>query len=164
MTAREIVLIEKNAIAERVTLMLHAIDTLDWNGVDASFADQVNVDYTSLFGGEAATIPAQQLLLTWRSLLPGFDATQHLIGPVISEISSSSARAETHVRGYHRVKGADGGDIWMVAGHYVFQLRKHEGAWRISALTLIAYYQEGNTQLPVIATARVKAGQLRRSQ
>lgn len=154
---------EKIAISDRVTAMLHAIDTLDWTGVRAAFADRVTVDYTSLFGGEPATMAGDDLIKTWQGLVPGIDATQHMIGPVVSVIAGDTAKAETHVRGYHRLKGVEGGETWMVAGHYVFKLIRQSGVWRIEAMTLIAYYQEGNLQLPGAAKARVDAGQPRLS-
>jgi hypothetical protein len=35
----------------------------------------------------------------------------------------------------------------MVAGHYIFELAKAGGTWKIQKLTLNAYYQTGNTKL-----------------
>src|SRR5690606_9142357 len=39
------------AIQDLITRLLFAVDALDWAGVRAAFADEVEVDYTSLFGG-----------------------------------------------------------------------------------------------------------------
>jgi len=152
---------DKTDISDCVTTMLHAVDVLDWIGVRAAFADHVTVDYTSLFGGEPAFLPTDELISSWRGLLPGFDATQHLIGPVVSSVSGDNAKAETGVRGYHRLAGEKCGDMWMVAGHYAFDLRREFETWRITAMTLIAYYQEGNLELPRVAKARVEAGHSR---
>lgn len=66
--------------ADTLTRMLHAVDRLDWDGVRACFAGQLRVDYTEL---------------------NGFDATQHLTGPVlltesnaVRERSSGSSRTD----------------------------------------------------------------------
>jgi hypothetical protein len=68
---------------EPVTALLHAVDTLDWDGVLAVLAPEVRLDYTSLWGGAAETVAAGEVVTRWRGLLPGFDATQHLTGPVL---------------------------------------------------------------------------------
>ena len=45
-------------------------------------------------------------------MLPGFDATQHFIGPLIE---TADDRYECNVRGYHHLDD----ETWMVAGWYV---------------------------------------------
>jgi len=42
---------------------------------EAAFADSVVIDYTSLWGGEPATITPAELMASWRGIVPGFDAT-----------------------------------------------------------------------------------------
>ncbi|WP_367117758.1 nuclear transport factor 2 family protein [Mesorhizobium sp.] len=60
-------------------------DLREWNRVRSYFAARVTTDYTSLFGGEAATSDRDALIAQWQDLLPGFDATQHLITNIIVE-------------------------------------------------------------------------------
>ena len=79
--------------------MLHAVDDLDWETVRSSFTTEVEIDYTSLWGGEPETLTADQLIDRWRQLLPGFDATQHLIGPVaVTEADELTASCTINVR------------------------------------------------------------------
>jgi hypothetical protein len=145
-----------------LTRMLHAIDVLDWAGVRACLANEVRTDYTELFGGEAETVSGDDLVTRWRGLLPGFDATQHLTGPVLVEQVSgedgagqkAGLRLRTHVRGYHRIEGAEGGPEWAVHGHYVVPLQETDAGWRIAGITLQVFYQEGNTDLPDLAAKR----------
>ena len=59
------------------TTMLHGVDTLDWDTVRACYTERVDVDYTSLWGGEPATVPIDDLIADWTELATGFDATQH---------------------------------------------------------------------------------------
>jgi hypothetical protein len=148
--------IEETAIA-----MLFAVDRLDWPALRGCFADAVKIDYTKLFGGEPETIAAEVLLDRWRGLLPGFDATQHLTGPVIvSSMTGDRAVAETHVRAYHYIDKMDDG-TWMIAGHYTLQMIRGE-TWVIAGIHLDVYKQEGNTNLPGIAVERVKLKLARR--
>jgi hypothetical protein len=133
--------------------LVHAVDTLDWKGVREAFADRLALDYTSLFGGEPADLAADELVERWQGLLPGFTATQHLLGPV----RTAGDELQAHVRAYHRIEDAPGGPLWIVAGHY----RAGLAGGRIAALTLDAYYQDGNLDLPAAAQARIAAGQTR---
>jgi hypothetical protein len=112
------------------------------------------VDYTSLNGGAPATIQADALLASWRGLLPGFDLTQHLLGPVVVELNGDRATARTHVRALHRIRGAAGGEDWIVGGHYTYRLIRRNGRWIITDHTLGGAYQEGNTNLPMLAQQR----------
>jgi hypothetical protein len=139
---------------DAVASMLLAVDRLDWPAVRQSFADRVMVDYRSLNGAPAAEVNADDLIAGWRAVMPGFDATQHLVGPVVASRDGDGTRAETHVRAYHHVARAEGGDSWMVAGHYSIRLLERHGRWQIVALTLTVFYQEGNLALPSIASAR----------
>ena len=152
----------RQEIQDAIATMLGAIDRLDWGTARAAFAPTVTVDYTSLFGGTAETLSAETLLERWRRLLPGFEATQHLIGPVIvTGDGGPAATAEAQVRGYHYVSGAQGGPMWMAAGRYRFAMERRDGEWRIGAITLHLAYQEGNRGLPETAQARVAAGKER---
>lgn len=146
--------------------LVHAIDRLDWDGVRAAFADELDLDYTSLSGGEPERLAADELVARWRALLPGFDSTQHLLGPVRERTGgeAGSAEVEAHVRAYHRVdEVTDPGPLWIVAGNYVVTLARSGAGWRIAGLTLQTYYQDGNLDLPATATDRASAGQGRRT-
>jgi len=132
-----------------------------WNDVRDAFAVTVTTDYTSLFGGVPVTQSAESLVAGWKSLLPGFDATQHLLGPFEVRAISSGIQVTCPVRGYHRLAGAQGGDLWMVAGHYTILLARTDSAWRITHLTLHTAYQEGNPKLVEQAIARAKTNPTR---
>ena len=137
--------------------MLRAVDAVDWPAVRRAFADAVEVDYTSLVGGQPARVAADQLIATWQALVPGFEATQHKIGPINIVGTGDQRSAETDVRGYHEIKGTPGGDAWIVVGKYTFQLSHGPAGWRITGMKLTVFYQEGNLGLPAIAQERAKS-------
>ena len=128
--------------ADRIARFFHAVDRRDWAAVRAGLAGEVATDYTSLFGGEPERLAADALVERWRGLLPGFDATQHLLGPVVVDGDS----AECNVRGYHRL----GDRTWLVAGRYTLAL---DGE-RIAGIVLETLYQEGDPGLAQEAAAR----------
>ena len=125
--------------ADVITRLLHAIDAMDWVAARDCLADEVVTDYTSLWGGEPATVPIDDLIAGWTQIISGFDATQHLTGPVI-EVDGAW---HTHVRAHHWL----GGEAWTVFGHYIATV----AGGRITALTLRTLQQEGNRDLPNIA-------------
>ncbi len=139
------------AIPELVTRMLFAVDTLDWAGVRAAFADEVHIDYTSLFGGSPERLPVDELIGRWRGLLPGFSGTQHLTGPIAVTFSGADeAVAETHVRAYHYVDGVPDG-TWVVVGHYTIPVRRDAAGWKITGVRLDVIRQEGKVDLSAVA-------------
>jgi hypothetical protein len=140
--------------ANTFTTMLHAIDARDWDGVRFAFADRVDIDYGSLSGEPAATVSVEDHVTGWREFALGFDATQHVTGPLVVTQNAIGVTAHTHVRAYHYVKGTAGNEVWMVAGHYEVRLRASGDAWKIVAITLTVFYQEGNLALPDRARAR----------
>jgi hypothetical protein len=139
------------------TGMLHALDMRDWQGVRDAFADHVDVDYSSLSGAPAANVSGDDLVGGWRSFVGAFEGTQHMTGPIVTaESREGEIKTAMHVRGYHRIAGAPGGDTWMVAGHYQARLVHRPAGWRIIGLTLKVLYQDGNLDLPKIAQVRAQ--------
>ena len=140
--------------ANTFTSMLHAIDVKDWERVRASFADWIYVDYSSLFGAPPATVAVREHVAGWEAFARHFSATQHITGPIVATIDGNDVVARTHVRAYHRMSGLTGGDTWLVAGHYDVRLRQFAGVWKIAAITLQVFYQDGNLSIPEVARSR----------
>ena len=142
--------------ADVLTRMLHAVDALDWDTVRGAMASELLVDYTSLSGGEPETLPVDDLVARWQGLLPGFDATQHLTGPLlVRQDAGPGVLADTHVIGYHHIADPGEGGTWAVHGHYTARLENGV----ITELTLTVFYQDGRLDLPEVATRRVTAGE-----
>jgi hypothetical protein len=138
--------------AGTIARMLHAVDDLDWDTVRATLAAELTVDYTSLWGGQAQRLPVGELLAGWQALVPGFDTTQHLLGPiVVTRSDDHTATCDTNVRAYHRLAGA----TWLVAGRYLMSLTRTTDGWRIDGITLRVAYEEGDRALVETARQRV---------
>lgn len=145
----------REAVSRHVTGMLHAIDARDWDAVRAAFADEVFVDYTSLNGGEAGPQASDVLVGGWKAMLPGFEATQHLTGPMVIELDGEEAEARMAVTATHRMDGLDPSAVWTVGGHYVIGLAPDGEGWLIDAMTLQTAFVTGDTSLPEQARGRV---------
>jgi hypothetical protein len=138
------------------TILLHGVDTLDWTTVRTCFAPEVATDYTSLWGGEPATLTVDELVAWWQPFATGFDATQHLTGPIaVTRADDQSATAVTTVRAYHHIAAdAEPAGTWMVAGHYRIGFDHSPDGWRISAITLSVAYEQGDRSLVDVARHR----------
>ncbi len=124
-------------------LMIHrffrAVDAREWDTVGGCFADQVRLDYTSLFDGEPETLTPEEILGRWQGLLPGFEATMHFLGPLVEDGDT----VECNVRGYHHLEG----QTWMVAGWYTLTVIERDERPLIAGITLASSYEEGSRDL-----------------
>lgn len=147
---------DRFAILELTAAMGARVDARDWAALEALFAETVTVDYTSLWGGEPATMKAAELMAGWKGLVPGFTRTQHTIGVAAMEIAGDRATANAPVIGHHFIDdpAPAGGRSWVVGGRYFWELERKPESWRIMKLTLGAAWQEGNLDLPKLAGER----------
>lgn len=144
---------DRIAITDVVNSVGTLADLKQWLQLQQLFADEVTVDYTSLFGGKAQTIPSEQLMSQWQSVLPGFDATQHLITNHQITINGDTATVIAYVRATHRL----GDGMWVVGGYYVDELVRTHNGWKLTAIQYNALYEEGDRSL--IEQAAAKAAQ-----
>jgi SnoaL-like domain len=131
-----------NAIASLGVL----VDHREWAALKELFTEAVDVDYTSLFGGEPEVIHRDQLIGTWEAFLPQFSATEHVIGVPAISVSGNAARARAPVVAWHFTGDAlhEKSKKWIVGGHYNIGLESGASGWQISSLKLEAVWQEGS--------------------
>jgi hypothetical protein len=162
--------------ADVVTAMLGAIDELDWDTLRGCFAATVATDYTSLWGGEPETLPIDDLIGRWQDLAHGYDATQHLTGPILTRPAGQDrATCTTTVRGYHHLVEGESRGTWMVAGRYTMDLARQASpgdaggsrgsggpggsdGWAIAGITLSVAYEDGDRGLVDVALQRSAEG------
>ena len=56
-------------------------------------AKEVYIDYTSLAGGEPATLSSEKIIENWKGVLPGFQSTHHQIGNFQVKVTGDKATA-----------------------------------------------------------------------
>src|SRR6185437_13846197 len=66
-----------DSIIDQITRLFIAPDNRAWDTIQNIFAEKVLLDYSSMGGGEPASLSAGQIVDAWKQLLPGFDATHH---------------------------------------------------------------------------------------
>jgi len=130
--------------------MTALVDVHDWERVESFFAPEVTVDYSSLFPVEPETLRREELMARWRQLVPGFDATRHVLTDVEVEVEGDEASGTAEVVGTHYLDG----DTWTPSGRYLYRLRKIGGDWKISALTYANEREHGDRGLVERAAAK----------
>lgn len=144
-----------NNINETIAQFFVASDNRDWNEVEAIFADEVELDYSSINGNPAMILSPKQITDSWKTVLPGFTHTHHQIGNMISKANGNIAKAFCYGTATHYLEH-EAGNVWTVVGSYNFELKLDGENWRISKMKFNFKYMDGNTQLPQVAIEKVK--------
>jgi len=127
-----------------------AVDAKDWDLTRGFFTDEIDVDFTSLTGGEPATIPADALIAGWRANLTETKTSLHIRGNhrIVFD-GPDAARMQSHGYAWNRMEtGAlpeNGGEpLWEVWGIYEHDFIRTEDGWRVSAMRFFATSERGN--------------------
>ena len=144
---------EQDSAAVRDTISRYGrfIDDREWAALVSILADTIELDFTSLWGGEPETVTGTDLAARWRDMSERLDATQHLITGILPEITGDTATVVASLMAVHRRANATGGVLWTVGGTYRFELRRVTERWIINGLTLQVAWVDGNQA--VIASA-----------
>ena len=114
-------------------------DTGNFETLEKLYADEVEVDYTSLGGGEVELKSPQALMTQWASMLPGFDLTRHEVSNIVVEVDGDAATATADIVADHYVKDL----FWKASGHYVYRFVRGMDSWKITSHTFNLTGEEG---------------------
>lgn len=142
---------QRTAIVDVTTRMAWLADRRDWDALVGVFAEQVQLDYTSLTGGKPAKLAPADIVAGWRRGLDGLDATQHLISNHLVDIDGDRAVATAQFQATHVLANPHGDPVWTLGGHYRFGLARGGDGWRIDALTMTVTWATGNQQIMTLA-------------
>jgi hypothetical protein len=135
---------ERDDIIDLVNAVFDTVDAKDWDAVERLFTDTVDVDFTSLGGGEPATMPKAALVDSWRQGLHAGKQSFHFVGH--HRITLGGDAASVAVKGYAYNVLADeyGGGMWEVWGDYTIPVRRGENGWLAAGLTFRAWHTRGD--------------------
>jgi len=134
---------DEAAIATLVNSVATLADQGDFETLESLYADSVQIDYTSLFGGDIQTHTPESLMTAWASLLPGFDQTYHAISNIQVDVAGDRATSTADVTASHYL----GDDYWQVSGQYEYQLIRHPNRWKIETMAFELSDQQGDRTL-----------------
>lgn len=147
---------DKQQAIETVNQLFIGVDERNWEQVSNVFADKVLLDYTSMAGGEPALLTSQQIIDSWKGVLPGFDKTHHQLGNYLVEGDSSSIKVFCYGTATHYLANESGKNVWTVVGTYNLELSEANGVLKITAMKFNMKYMDGNSDLAQMAQKRLQ--------
>ena len=126
-------------------------DTGNFEALEKLYAPEVELDYTSLAGGEVELKSPKAIMTQWAGVLPGFDLTRHAVSNIKVKINGRTATATADVTADHYVNDL----FWQVKGDYRYKLEKDDDIWQITAHQFNLKEEEGTRDVfgPAIENA-----------
>ncbi|MGP1395636.1 MAG: nuclear transport factor 2 family protein [Inquilinaceae bacterium] len=143
-------LVDRAEIIRIVDTLDAAIDAKDWALARSLFTDDIDVDFTSLTGGEPATIPSDALIAGWSGNLTAEKESFHLRGNHrIAFSDADTAMVRSNGYAWNRMdRGAlpenGGNPLWEVWGTYEHGFERVGDDWKINAMTFTATAERGS--------------------
>lgn len=121
------------------------VDSRDWELFRTCFTDEIEGDYSSVFGTPPARLSADEFVALIAPVMNALTATQHMITNVaITFEDSDHATVVAYVRAIHHNAAAEGGTEQTVYGFYTNAFVRTVDGWRISKVKLTSRVQTGN--------------------
>ena len=119
-------------------------DEKNWKKLRRLFTEEVEVDFTSLAGGEAAKIKAEDLISAWEKNLFAEKKTFHQRGNHRIKISGERAEVFSKTYAFNLLETGEAAGFWEVWGNYTHILTRTEKGWKCSGMILDVIYRRGD--------------------
>jgi hypothetical protein len=136
-------------IKKSVLDIFEGADERNWERVKNAMAEKVLLDYTSMTGGEPASLSPDAITTAWSNFLPGFDKTKHNLINFKITPSEELMTITFDGKADHFIDDK----IWTVEGDYYAEAQNN---CRISLLKFNFKRQSGDTELPAKATEKMQ--------
>ncbi len=126
----------------------YGMDSRDWALYRSCWTDEISVDFSDLpgYGGMTpAVLPADVWVDGMRALFEHMPHSQHLKVPVSFDIRGDEATVISLMQGKHFMPTDRGEPTQTTVGYYRSEFRKTPDGWRMSGLTELLYWNEGNS-------------------
>jgi hypothetical protein len=135
---------DRAEIIELVNAIFDAVDEKDWGTAQELFDGKVTVDFTSLDGGDIATISGAELVDGWRRGLHLGKKSFHMVGHHRVAVYGEHAAAAVKGYAYNVLDDEFGGGMWEVWGAYEIQFRRDGGGWKATGFAFFAWHTRGD--------------------
>jgi len=122
-------------------------DAKDWEKCRSFFTDEVEVDFTSLAGGEPAKISADDLIEAWKTNLFAEKKTFHQRGNHRFEIEDDAATVFSKAYAFNLLESGEVAGLWEVWGNYTHKLVRGAEGWKCSGMKLEVIHQRGDERV-----------------
>jgi hypothetical protein len=120
-------------------------DLRDWSACQACFAESVEVDYTSLMGGEPNIVSPDALTKQWQTFFDNtFKTTQHLIGSHSIIHNGNTATSLSQFQAHHVLLNPTKDQTWTLGGLYNHELVHTVNGWRVRKMKMTWTWEAGS--------------------
>jgi hypothetical protein len=119
-----------------------AVGQKDWSKAGVYFADELRAAFTSLAGGQPATIKADALMTGWRTNLGPTKTSLRLRGYHLVTRNGDRATVYSHAYAWNRMEG-NGDPLWEVWGNYTHEPQRTPAGWKVTAFTVVKTNERG---------------------
>jgi ketosteroid isomerase-like protein len=131
--------VDQNEVHDLLIRYVHGLDSRDWQAVARCFAAEAVFVHP---GGRVEGPDA--IVARARAALEPLDASQHLLGSVLVDVTGDSALATSYFHAQHVRAAAPGGELYVIAGTYRDRLRRSAAGWQILERTQEYSWRSGN--------------------
>lgn len=125
----------------------NACDAKDWKTLRSYFANEVDIDFTSLSGGEPSRVKADDLIKGWETNLFAEKKTFHQRGNHRIEIKGDRAKVFSKAYAFNLLESGEVRELWEVWGNYTHSLSRSEDGWKVSEMSLQVTHQRGDEKV-----------------
>jgi hypothetical protein len=139
-------LLDESEIRRLAAALDDAVDRKDWTQARLYFADEVDVDFSSL-GGAPGRVRASEMVDNWQKTLTADKPSFHLRGGDIVSLNGDAATLSSHGYVWNRITSRKTNDLWEVWGVWEYSFARTPQGWRISGLKFVKTYERGDPEI-----------------
>ena len=138
-------LIKRQQVVDAVNQLFIQTDQRNWLMVEKCFADRVEMDLTSLAGGETEVLSPQDITARWDENLRDLTALHHQVGNFVVDLhGDDNAHVYCYGTTFHHLRVGDNTQTRTIVGTYDFDLvRSSDDRWRIASFWFDCKFTEG---------------------
>jgi hypothetical protein len=140
-------LVDELEIRRIVDEIDNSCDLKDWDRCRSFFADDVDVDFVSLAGGEPATIKADDLIGAWRTNLFEDKITFHQRGNHVIDLVGDRATVFSKGYAFNMISEGPVTGMWEVWANYTHTLVRVSSGWKVDGMKLDAIQTRGDDRV-----------------
>jgi hypothetical protein len=140
-------LVDQLEIRRVVDEIDNSCDLKDWDRCRSYFADEVEVDFVSLAGGEPARIKADDLIAAWRTNLFEDKKTFHQCGNHVIDIMGDRATVFSKAYAFNTIAEGPVSGMWEVWGNYTHTLVRRPKGWKVDGMKLDVIQTRGDDRV-----------------
>jgi 3-phenylpropionate/cinnamic acid dioxygenase small subunit len=137
-------LLDRAAISDVQLRYATGLDMRDWAAYRSIFTDEIDVDFSSVFGGAARKVSADRWTEAAKKTVGCLKATQHMITNHVITIDGDKALCVAYVQAQHYFPNDRGESTQTMGGYYTNHFVRTPHGWKIRSCKLTLTWNTGN--------------------